>query len=119
MFNDATGHEFKKIFLCVQPVDMRKGIDGLASVILTRFDMDPYDRGVLFLFIGRRKDRLKALEWEGDGWCLLTKRLSCGRFQWPHNEEELKDLTPEQYRSFVTGLSIECTIKEIHPRHVG
>ena len=58
--------------------------------------MDPFQRA-LFLLCGRRRDRLKALYWEGDGFLLLYKRLESGSFQWPRNTEEVQALTPQQY----------------------
>ena len=63
-------------------VDLRKGIDGLAGIVESQFQMDPFQRA-LFLFCGRKKDRLKGLYWEGDGFVMVYKRLENGRFQWP------------------------------------
>ena len=58
MFNDATG--FKRIFLKVGYTDLRKGIPGLTAMIRESFGCDPYEKNVLFLFCGRRTDRIKA-----------------------------------------------------------
>ena len=68
--------------------------------------MDPFQR-VMFLFCGRRRDRLKALYWEGDGFLLLYKRLEQGSFQWPRTKREVQALTPQQYRWLMEGLKIE------------
>ena len=68
--------------------------------------MDPFQR-VMFLFCGRRRDRLKALYWEGDGFLLLYKRLEQGSFQWPRTKYEVQALTPQQYRWLMEGLKIE------------
>lgn len=72
----------KEIYLATGYTDMRKSIDGLAAVVKQQFQLDPF-QPALFLFCGRRCDRLKALLWEGDGFVLLYKRLENGRFQWP------------------------------------
>ncbi len=70
------------------------------------FDPDPFTN-TLFLFCGRRRDRIKALYWEGNGFVLLYKRLESGSFQWPRAETETKALTPQQYRWLMEGLSID------------
>ena len=59
MLNDA--HGFKKIYIATGYTDLRRGIDGLAAIIHFQFDLDPFDRNTLFLFCGRRSDRIKAL----------------------------------------------------------
>ena len=67
MFNDANGTEFKKVVIACGYTDGRLGINGLASLISLHYKLDPYEKGILFLFCGRRKDRCKAILWEGDG----------------------------------------------------
>ena len=106
MFNDAVG--FKKIFLKVGYTDLRKGIPGLTAMIRESFGYDPYEKNVLFLFCGRKADRIKGLVFEGDGFCLVYKRLSTNsRFQWPRSEDELKEITPQQFKWLMEGLTKE------------
>ncbi|MFR3468726.1 MAG: IS66 family insertion sequence element accessory protein TnpB [Oscillospiraceae bacterium] len=68
--------------------------------------LDPFSN-CLFLFCGRRRDRIKALYWEGNGFVLLYKRLESGSFQWPRKESEARSLTPQQYRWLMEGLSVD------------
>ena len=86
MLNDAVG--FEKIFIATGYTDLRRGIDGLASTIKFQFDLDPFQKHILFLFCGKRTDRIKGLVWEGDGFLLLYKRLNIGGFSWPRTKEK-------------------------------
>ncbi len=72
MFNGATG--FDSIYIASGYTDLRRGIDGLVGIIQQEFKLNPF-QNALFLFCGRRTDRVKALVWEGDGFVLLYKRL--------------------------------------------
>ncbi len=104
MLNDGTG--FKKVYLATGFTDLRSGIDGLSRNIRFRFNLDPYDKNTLFLFCGKRTDRIKGLLWEGDGFLLLYKRIENGTFKWPRNTDEALAVTSEQYRSLMQGLEI-------------
>ena len=75
----------RRLFLCAQPVDMRKGMDGLASFVLAQLRQNP-SGGDIFIFLGKRAKSLKALCWDGDGYWLCTKRLAEGRFLIPRVE---------------------------------
>ncbi|NSL52763.1 IS66 family insertion sequence element accessory protein TnpB [Bacillus sp. P2(2020)] len=85
---------------------MRKGIDGLATLIQDSFELDPYSDAI-FLFCGRRKDRYKCLYFDGDGFAMLYKRLDHGKLQWPRNEKEVRQLTQQELRWLLEGLSIQ------------
>ena len=95
-----------KVYIACGYTDLRRGIDGLAGMVQQQFQLDPFTN-TLFLFCGRRKDRIKGLLWEGSGFLLLYKRLESGTFQWPRNGDEARELTPQQYRWLMEGLSIE------------
>lgn len=109
MFKEALG--IKKIVVACGRTDLRRGIDGLAAAIRLNYGMNPLEEGTLFLFCGTRKDRIKGLVFEGDGFCLCYKRLTDGRFQWPRTSEEARDITPEQYRLLMTGFTLEGSIR--------
>lgn len=95
-----------KLFLVTGYTDMRKQISGLRAIIRDTYKMDPYENA-LFLFCGRKADRLKALYFDKTGFVLLYKVLDNGRFQWPRNASEVRPLTRQEYRWLLEGLSIE------------
>ena len=94
------------VYIACGYTDLRKGIDGLASMVQQQFQLDPFTN-TLFLFCGRRRDRIKGLYWEGDGFVLLYKRLESGSYQWPRKASEVQTLTSQQYRWLMEGLQIE------------
>ena len=104
MLSDFTGAE--KVYIACGYTDLRKGIDGLAALVQSQFQLDPFTN-TLFLFCGRRCDRIKALYWEGNGFVLLYKRLENGSFQWPRNREAVRKLTAQQYPWLMEGLQID------------
>ena len=104
MLNDFTGAD--KVYIACGYTDLRKGIDGLARLVHQQFELDPFTN-TLFLFCGRQRDRIKGLYWEGDGFLLVYKRLESGSFQWPRDGNEAKEITAQQYRWLMEGLSME------------
>lgn len=91
----------KNIFIVCRRTDMRKDIDGLASIVQYEYDMDLYDDAI-FLFCGGKSDRFKALYWDGD----LYKRINDGKLKWPWKSEEIMKLSNQQLRWLLEGLSI-------------
>ncbi len=105
MLNDAKG--FKRIIVCCGRTDLRGGIDRLSMMIKNHYNLDPFEPGTLFMFCGRRSDRIKTLVWEEDGYFLGYKRLEAGSFQWPRSQDEVKDITQEQFEWLMNGMKIE------------
>lgn len=117
MLENAAG--IQRVVIACGFVDLRKGIDGLAQIIGARYDLNPFEKGTLFLFCGRRSDRMKGLLWMGNGFLLLYKRFEDGSLSWPRTQEEAADLNEEQFRLLMLGLNpIEPKIKEVHPAKV-
>ena len=96
----------KQVYIVTGYTDLRRSIDGLAMIAKAQLQLDPYSTA-LFLFCGKRCDRIKGLLWEGDGFLLLYKRLESGSFQWPRTKDEARALTPQQYRWLMEGLKTE------------
>ena len=103
MLGDISG--CRNIYIACGYTDMRKSIDGLVAVVQQQFKKDPY-ASAMFIFCGRRRDRIKVLMWEPTGFVLLYKRLANGVFQWPRNESELKSITWQQFRWLMEGLRV-------------
>jgi len=112
MLTEAAG--VKRIILACGRTDLRKGIDGLAQLIGTKYDLNPFEKDVLFLFCGCRADRIKGLLWEGTGFLILYKRLEDGSFSWPRTQQDAAELTRQQYQMLMQGLNpLDPKIKEV------
>lgn len=96
----------KNYYIACGYTDLRRGIDGLAEIVTLQYGYE-IDENSLFLFCGRKTDRIKALWYSGDEFVLLYKRSNNGKFQWPRSKDELKLLTPQAFRWLMEGLSVE------------
>ena len=101
--------QYSRICLAYGYTDLRFGTGSLARVVQGHFSLDPFQKGCLFLFCGRRTDRIKGLLWEGDGFVLVYKRLEAGRFQWPRTASEARKATPEQFTWLMQGPAVILT----------
>lgn len=92
-----------RVWLAAGVTDMRRGFDGLASIVQHRLEADPFS-GHVFVFRGRKGDRIKVLWFSGDGMCMFIKRLESGRFIWPTAESGTIHLTPAQLSMLLEGI---------------
>ncbi len=92
-----------RIWVAAGHTDMRRGFDGLASLVQQQLASDPFS-GQVFVFRGRRGDRIKVLWFDGDGLCLFAKRLERGRFVWPQATAGGISLTPAQLSMLLEGI---------------
>ena len=102
------------MYLSCQPVDMRKGMDGLCAQVSKVINRDPYS-GHLFVFRGKRGDYVKVLHWDGTGLCLVAKRLEKGRFVWPPIVDEQLHLTSAQLALLIEGMDWRRTVVPAEP----
>ncbi len=97
-----------KVFLALEPCDMRKGFNGLHELVTQRLEEDPR-QGALFVFTNQRHNRLKILYWDTTGLWILSKRLETGTFSWPKGVEgaaaKLK-LAPEALALLTDGVDL-------------
>lgn len=103
-----------RIFLVAGATDMRKGFDGLAAVVQQVIQRDPFS-GQLFVFRGRRGDRVKLLWWDGQGLCLFYKRLERGRFVWPQAKDGAVHLSAAQLVMLLEGIDWRMPVRTERP----
>ncbi len=87
----SVGGSQARIYLYNVPVDMRRSFDGLMAIVQSEFEQD-VRQGDLFLFINKRRDRIKLLWWDEDGLAIFMKRLEQGTFERPRMESDSKQL---------------------------
>ena len=117
MLKDADPKYFAGIYIVCGYTDLRYGIDSLAAIIERKYHANMFVPNTLFLFCGRSASKIKGLLWEGDGFLLLYKRVESGHFSWPRSSDELRSMTPEQFRLLMQGFAIDPIIHDVIPRH--
>lgn len=101
----------KRVHLACGKTDMRKSINGLAAIVESCFRLDPFDNAV-FVFCNGRHNRVKILEWDGDGFWLYFKRLEKGRFRWPEPGcDATLTLTAEELSTLLAGTKVELKLR--------
>ncbi|MDQ3003095.1 MAG: IS66 family insertion sequence element accessory protein TnpB [Fibrobacterota bacterium] len=93
-----------RVFLCLEPTDMRKGIDGLSVLVENRLHKDALS-GHLFCFFNKSRDKVKVLFWDTTGFCLYFKRLERGRFHLG-NYTDGEPITPVMLQLILEGLEL-------------
>lgn len=94
-----------RVYLATGITDMRKSIDTLSILVAQQMELDPLS-GHLFAFCNRKRDTLKILYWDRNGFCLWHKRLERDRFRWPESSAEAQAIGPRELRWLLDGLSI-------------
>lgn len=82
-----------RVFLCREPVDMRRSIDGLSIEVERELGLDPFAAAQLVVFCNRKRDKIKILYWDKSGFALWYKRLESDRFAWPRETSTAKVLS--------------------------
>jgi len=94
-----------QVYLAVGATDMRKSINTLAILVQEQLQGNPFS-GTLFAFCNRRRDIVKVLYWDRNGFCLWQKRLEKDRFKWPSSSEDVMKLTRRELMWLIDGMSI-------------
>ncbi len=101
------------VFLHRHPVDFRKSINGLAVIVEQDMQQSPFSKH-LYVFINKRRNRLKILFWEDNGFCLYYKRLEEKQFHWPkHLESDIVSLTGQQLNWLLDGYNLNYLMRDI------
>jgi transposase len=97
-----------RVFVAVPPADLRKGYDGLARLARDVIDQDPLS-GHLFVFANRKRDRIKILYWDRDGYAVWMKRLERGTFRWPAPGADRVEWTGGELAAVLGGIDLNDT----------
>ena len=103
------------IYVHTQPVDLRKGFDGLSGIVRAEFQADPLD-GSLFLFFNRRRDRLKILHFDGTGYWLYYKLLEAGTFETITSDGPRVQIDATQLAMLLGGVSLAAVRRKRYRR---
>jgi transposase len=104
------GGSVDRIYLACGSTDLRKSIDGLAALVKEGFQLDPFS--ALFVFCNRKRDKLKLLHWDHNGFWLYYRRLERGTFSWPEQGSTRK-VSFRELRWLLDGLKLEQ--RQAHP----
>ena len=102
-----------RVYLALGSTDMRKAINGLSIMVEQAMDLNPFS-GDLFVFCNRRRNIIKILYWDRNGFCLWHKRLEEDRFKWPESEQGLMTIDQSQLKWLLYGLDIADAHKQLY-----
>ena len=97
-----------RVYLCLTPCDMRRSFDGLHALVREHLELDAL-AGHLFVFASRRKDRVKILYWDRDGFAMWTKRLEEGTYEVPFDDagERRREITAQELGALLSGIDLK------------
>ena len=101
-----------RVFVAAGVSDLRRGFDGLAQLARDQLEQDPLS-GHLFVFANRRRDRVKILYWDGDGWALWAKRLEKGSYNWPRADAARVELNAAELAALLGGIDLAATRRRV------
>ena len=112
--------EGKRVYLSCGATDMRKSIDGLMGIVGNSFSLDPFDNAI-YVFCNKKRNRMKILEWDGDGFWLYLKRLEKGHFRWPTvDNDPTMTVSAEELMVLLGGVKVELKLRrnEVFERRI-
>ena len=112
--------DISRLYLVTEPVDFRKGIDGLGTYVQSILNTDPF-QNAMFVFTNKRYNKLKLLHYDGTGFWLLHKQLSKGTFKWRMSSPDpFLQISPQQLDWLLEGLDInqKRAFRHVMPRYI-
>ena len=106
-----------RVYLALGTTDMRKSINGLSIIVEQAMELNPFS-GELFVFCNRRRNIIKILYWDRNGFCLWHKRLEKDRFKWPKSEQEVMAIDQGRLKWLLYGLDIADAHRQLYYRVV-
>ena len=94
----------KRVIIRCGRTDLRRGITGLVTIIRL-------EDGTLFLFCGNKRNCIKGVCFDGDGFCMIVKRLTDGVYQWPRSTDEAMALSKEEFHRLMEGFTVQSSIR--------
>ena len=109
-----------RVYLCLTPCDMRKSFDSLHALVREHLELDAF-AGHLFVFTSRRKDRVKILYWDRDGFAVWSKRLEEGPYAIPFADaaERRREITAQELGALMSGIDLSTATRRKRYRRVG
>ena len=102
-----------KVYIALGATDMRKSINGLSLLVADQFDLDVFS-GNLFAFCNRRRDLIKILYWDDNGFCIWMKRLEKDIFRWPDSEQDVMEISRTALDWLLSGLDLRQAHKRLN-----
>lgn len=100
------GCRIEQVYLCRAPVDFRKSINGLSVLVEQELELNPFG-SALYVFINRQHDKIKALYWHRNGFCLWLKRLETDKFAWPKNgDSATQTISAQEFEWLLEGFDL-------------
>lgn len=96
----------RQVYLACGSTDLRKSIDGLAILVKEGFNLDPFSSS-LFVFCNRKRDKLKILQWDHNGFWVHYRRLERGKFNWPTDKTDVVNISCRELRWLLDGLALK------------
>jgi len=100
------GSHIDQVYLCRDPIDFRKSIDGLSVLVEQALELNPFG-SALYVFVNRQRNKIKALYWHRNGFCLWYKRLESERFAWPRDAQAAtQTVSLQEFEWLVEGFDL-------------